>query len=200
MDEVELITGTTVGVRVNEGVVLAAEKRVSYGFYMLSRSGKKVFKINDNIGIASAGLLVDMQMISKILRANLNLYALETKTSPSVRAAAKLLSLILFERRLLPYICELLVGGVDDEGPHLYVLDPWGSLIEDDYAALGTGAKIAIGILEGEYRRDMTLERAKELAVKSIRQAASRDPVSGDGCDVLVISHKSMTEETILFR
>lgn len=201
MSQIELITGTTIGIKVRDGVVLASEKRVAYGFYMLSKSGKKVFKINDNIGIASAGILADMQIISKIIRANLNLYQFEVGIRPTVRAAAKLLSTILFRNRSLPYICELIVGGVDEEGSHLYVLDSWGSLIEDNYAALGTGAKIAIGVIESEYKEDMSIENAKELAIKAIKQAISRDPVSGDGCDLLVITTKGSTiEESILFK
>ncbi len=199
MSEFELLTGTAVGIKVKDGVVLASEKRVAYGFYLLSKSGKKVFKINDKLGLASAGILADMQTIAKIIRADLNLYYLDTKTTPTVRAAAKLLSLILFQSRIMPYICEIMVGGVDDEGPHLFVLDPAGSVIEDDYAALGTGAKIAIGILESLYRPDMSLNEAKELAIKAIKQATSRDPVSGDGCDILVISKEGSYEESIKF-
>ncbi len=198
--EVELITGTTVGVKVSNGVVLAAEKRVSYGFYMMSKSGKKVFKINDTLGIASAGILADMQTVSRVLRTYLNLYTLDTRSRPSVKAAAKLLSILLFQNRILPYICELLVGGIDEEGSHLFVLDPLGSLIEDNYAALGTGAKIAIGILETEYRDDMTIEDAKKLAIKAINHAISRDPVSGDGCDILLITKDGLFEETILLK
>jgi len=199
VSELELLTGTAVGIKVDEGVVLASEKRVAYGFYLMSKSGKKIFKINDRIGVASAGILADMQTITKIIRANLNLYYLDTGRLPSVRSAAKLLSLILFEHRILPYICELMVGGVDDEGSHLFVLDPAGSLIEDNYAALGTGAKIAIGVIESEYRHNMSLDEAKKLAIKAIRQAISRDPTSGDGCDLLVISRSSCVEETIVF-
>ncbi len=199
MSEFELLTGTAVGIKVKDGVVLASEKRVAYGFYLMSKSGKKIFKINERIGVASAGILADMQTVAKIIRANLNLYYLDTGRLPSVRSAAKLLSLILFEHRILPYICELLVGGVDMEGSHLFVLDPAGSLIEDNYAALGTGAKIAIGILESEYKADMSLEDAKRLAVKAIKQAVSRDPTSGDGCDLLVISQSGSNEESIRF-
>jgi len=199
MEIYELLSGTAVGIRAQDGVVLASERRVAYGFYLLSRSGKKVFKINDNIGIAAAGILADMQTVAKIVRADMNLYYLRTKKIPSVRSVAKLLSILLFERRLLPYICEVAVGGIDEEGPHLYVLDPAGSLIEDDYTALGTGAKIAIGILESEYRKDMSVKDARELAIKAIKQAISRDPVSGDGCDILIISKEGSKEDTITF-
>ncbi len=197
MEIYELLSGTAVGIRVQDGVVLASERRVAYGFYLLSKSGKKVFRINDNIGVAAAGILADMQTVTRIIKADMNLYFLRTKKTPLVRSVAKLLSILLFERRLMPCICEVVVGGIDEEGPHIYVLDPAGSLIEDDYTALGTGAKIAIGILESEYRKDMNIKEARELAIKAIRQAVSRDPVSGDGCDVLIISKEGSKEETI---
>ncbi|KUO79173.1 MAG: proteasome subunit beta [Vulcanisaeta sp. JCHS_4] len=193
----ELITGTAVGVRASDGVVLAAEKRVAYGFTMFSRSGKKVFKVNDNIGIASIGILADMQVLTKIAKAYMSLYALDTKTKPSIRSAAKLLSYVLFSNRILPYFVEVLVGGVDDEGSHLFIMDPLGSLIEDDYAAVGTGTKLAIAILESGYRQGMSIKEARDLAIRAINQSISRDPVSGDGIDILTITGNGTTEETI---
>jgi len=193
----ELITGTAVGVRASDGVVLAAEKRVAYGFTMFSRSGKKVFKVNDSIGIASIGILADMQVLTKIAKAYMSLYALDTKTRPSIRSAAKLLSYVLFSNRILPYFVEVLVGGVDDEGSHLFIMDPLGSLIEDDYAAVGTGTKLAIAILESGYRQGMSIKEARDLAIRAINQSISRDPVSGDGIDILTITGNGTTEETI---
>ncbi len=193
----ELITGTAVGIRASDGVVLAAEKRVAYGFTMFSRSGKKVFKVNDNIGIASIGILADMQVLTKIAKAYMSLYALDTKTRPSIRSAAKLLSYVLFANRILPYFVEVLVGGVDDEGPHLFIMDSLGSLIEDDYAAVGTGTKLAIAILESGYKQGMSVKEARDLAVKAISQSISRDPVSGDGIDILTITNNGTNEESI---
>ncbi|MEM3905033.1 MAG: proteasome subunit beta, partial [Sulfolobales archaeon] len=75
------------------------------------------------------------------------------------------------------------------------VMDPLGSLIEDDYAAVGTGAPIAIGVIESEYSKDMSLELAEKLAVKSIKAAISRDAVSGDGVDVVVIGRSRSYEK-----
>lgn len=193
----ELITGTAVGVRASDGVVLAAEKRVAYGFTMFSRSGRKVFRVNDNIGIASIGILADMQVLTKIAKAYMSLYALDTKTRPSIRSAAKLLSYVLFSNRILPYFVEVIVGGVDDDGPHLFIMDSLGSLIEDDYAAVGTGTKLAIAILESGYKQGMSVKEARDLAVRAINQSISRDPVSGDGIDILTITNSGATEETI---
>jgi proteasome beta subunit len=188
------VGATTVGVRVEEGVVLASEKRVSYGFTVTSKSAKKIFKISDHLGIACAGLIGDMQAIARSLRAELRLYELDTNRRMSVRAAAKLLANMLFSQRYMPLMSETLVGGVDDTGSHLFVLDAIGSLIEDDYAALGSGATIAIGILEAGYRKDMNVDEARGLAIKAVRAAIERDALSGDGIDVLAITKKGAEE------
>ncbi|RLE86659.1 MAG: proteasome subunit beta, partial [Thermoprotei archaeon] len=89
------------------------------------------------------------------------------------------------------------VGGVDEEGPHIYVLDPLGAIIEEEYAALGTGAQLAISIIEGEYKRGICLEDARSLALKAVKAAFSRDAVSGDGVDLLVIDNSGVKEEFV---
>lgn len=197
MGEEVQIGATAVGIKVDEGVVLAAEKRVSYGFYTLSTSGKKAFIIDDKLAIASAGIIADMQTLAKILKLNAKAYELETRKKPTVHAMAKLLSVVMFSRRFMPFYAEVLVGGFDEEGPHLIVMDPLGSLIEDNYAALGTGAKVAIAILDANYRKDMPLEEAKRLAVNALKAAIERDPVSGGGVDIVTIDKNGAREEGI---
>ncbi len=188
---------TAVGIKAKDGVVLAADKRVTYGFTLMSKAGKKVFKITDKIGMTSAGFIADMQTIAKNIEAEIRLYELESGFPMSVYSTAKLMSLILYSRRLLPYMVETIVGGVDDKGPHVYILDPIGAVIEDDYAALGTGSQVAIGIIEEGYRDDITLETAQQLAERAIRMAFSRDAVSGDGIDMVIIDEKGCRERFI---
>jgi len=195
-----LIPGaTTVGIVCSDGVILAAEKRVSYGGLVLSRAGKKVFKIADHIGSACAGLVSDMQILVKEVGVYANLFRLETRRPIGVRAAAKVMSNLLFSRRLFPLITQTIVGGVDDEGPSLYVLDVLGSVIPDKYAAVGSGAEIALGVLEEGYRDGMTVEEGKELAVRAIKSAISRDAMSGDGIDFLIITKDGIKEESLKF-
>ncbi|MEM0093756.1 MAG: archaeal proteasome endopeptidase complex subunit beta [Thermofilum sp.] len=192
----EALPGTTVGVRVEEGVVLAAEKRVAYGFYLMSKAGKKVYRILDRIGIASAGLIADMQTLARILEAEMKIYELDAGQPPTVWSAAKLLSYILYERRLFPYYAEMLVGGVDEAGSHLYSLDPIGAVLEENYVAAGTGAQLAISILEASYRRDMSVQEAEQVALKALEAAMKRDAVSGDGIDMLVITRTASHEKS----
>ena len=194
-----VLGATTVGTVCEGGVILAAEKRVSYGYFIMSRGGKKVFKITDYIGAACAGLISDMQILVRELNAYANLYRMDYRRPISVRSAAKVLSNLLFSRRLFPLITQTIVGGVDTEGPSLYTLDPLGSVIPDKFAAVGTGAEIAVGLLEEGYKDGLTVDQAKDLVIRSIKSAISRDTMSGDGADLLIITNEGTKEETIKF-
>lgn len=194
------IGGVTLGIRLEKGVILASEKRVTYGYTILSKSAKKIYTLNDRIGIAFAGLVGDMQTLAKRLRSLIQLYELENRSEMLVRSAAKLLSNILFESRFTPFLTQTLIAGRDSEGFHLFSLDLLGSLLEEDYAAVGSGALIALGILETEYKRDMDLASGVALAKKAIMGALSRDVGSGDGIDLLVIDSNSVREESQLLK
>lgn len=190
---------TTVGVVYRDGVILASEKRVSYGTLVVSKGGKKVFKITDRIGAACAGLVSDMQILVREVEAFANLFSLETGRPISVRSAAKLVSNVLFERRRAPLITQTIVGGIDEEGPSIYVLDVLGSLIPEKYAVVGSGTEIAMGVIEDGYKDDMTMEEAKDSVVRAIKSAISRDVMSGDGIDFLLITKGGIKEESIKF-
>jgi proteasome beta subunit len=190
---------TTVGVVCAGGVILASEKRVTYGHLVMSKGGKKVFKLTNQIGAAYAGLVGDMQVLTREVEAQANLFSMEVGRRISVRATAKLMSNILFNRRYAPLITQTIVGGLDDEGSSLYVLDVLGSLLPDKYAAVGSGTEIAIGVLEEGYKEGLTKEEAKALVIRAVKSAISRDAMSGDGIDFLIITKEGLTEESIKF-
>jgi len=190
---------TTVGVVCQNGVILASEKRVSYGYLVVSKGGKKVFKITDHIGAACAGLVSDMQILVREVEAYANLFSLDVGRSISVRSSAKLMSNLLFGRRLAPLITQTIVGGIDEEEASLYVLDILGSVIPDKYAVVGSGTEIAMGVIEEGYKEDLTMEEAKNLVARAIKSAISRDIMSGDGIDFLLITKDGTREETMKF-
>jgi proteasome beta subunit len=190
---------TTIGVVCRDGVILASEKRVAYGYLVVSKGGKKVFKITDQIGAACAGLVGDMQILVREVEAQANLYNMDVGRRITVRSAAKLMANILFNRRYAPLITQTIVAGLDEEGPSLYVLDVLGSVIPDKYAVVGSGTELAVGVLEEGYKDDMKLKEAKELVTRSIKSAISRDVMSGDGIDFLIITKDGVTEESIKF-
>jgi proteasome beta subunit len=190
---------TTIGVVCQDGVILASEKRVAYGYLVVSKGGKKVFKITDRIGAACAGLVADMQILTREIEAQANLFSMDVGRPISVRAAAKLMANVLFNRRYAPLITQTIVAGLDEEGPSLFVLDVLGSLISDKYAVVGSGTEIAIGVLEEGYKEEMALNDAKELVTRAIKSAISRDVMSGDGIDFLIITKDGIAEESTKF-
>ncbi len=191
---------TTVGLVCSDGVVLASDKRVSWGYLISSKSGRKVFKLTDNIGLAFAGLMSDMQALIREAEAYANLFRLEKGRPITTKAMSKLVSNMLFNRRMMPLLMETLVGGVDPDGPQLFSMDLAGSLIPDDYITAGSGSPIAMGVLEAEYGKGLDCEAGAKLAIKAIKAAIARDAVSGDGIDILVIKAGSAEEKTIPFR
>ncbi|MCS7386919.1 MAG: archaeal proteasome endopeptidase complex subunit beta [archaeon GB-1867-005] len=191
------VGATAVGIVCKDGVVLASEKRVAYGYTIISKVGKKVFKITNHLGMACAGLISDMQVIARSLAAEASLYNLDHKRPMPVRSLAKLLSVILYGQKLIPYLTETIIAGVDSSGPHLYVLDPLGSLIEDKYAAVGSGAALAISIIESNYKPNMDVTDGEKLAIEAVKAAIKRDAISGDGIDVLTITAEGAKEKFV---
>ncbi|MEM0286727.1 MAG: proteasome subunit beta [Nitrososphaerota archaeon] len=189
---------TAVGVVFKDGVILAAEKRLALGTFIMSKGAKKVFPITSNTGAACAGMIADMQVLIRNVQAIIKIREMELRRRITANSVTKLMSVIMFERRLFPLLTQVILGGVDDS-PSIYVLDPLGSVIPDKYACVGSGTELAIGILESEYRDDMSESEAKNLALKAIKASVQRDSASGDGVDMLVITKDGSKEETIAF-
>jgi proteasome beta subunit len=189
---------TAVGITFSEGVVLAAEKRVSYGNFVINKNTKKTFLVTEHVGAACAGMIADMQVLVRQVGALAKIRKLETRRNVAPNSIAKLMSVIMFERRFFPLLTQVIVGGIIDK-PSIYTLDPVGSVLPDDYAAVGTGAEMALGVLDSEFKKQNTQEKARELAIKAIKSSVQRDSASGDGIDVIVTTSSGHTEETMSF-
>jgi len=186
---------TAVGITFDGGIVLASERRISYGNFVVSKSTKKTFKITDFVGACCAGMVADMQVLAMQMRALTKVRKLELKREIPPNSVAKMMSSLMYERRFYPLLTQVIVGGVDGDAA-IYTLDPLGSVLPDDYAAVGTGAEMALGVLDQEYKKGMKEKDAVTLAVKSIKSAIMRDSASGDGIDVLVIDKNGAREST----
>ncbi len=190
---------TTVGLVCKDGVLLASERRYSYGTFVMSKVAKKVFRITDNIGVACAGIIGDMQVLAREALAYMNIYRYERGREGTVKNAAKVMVNLLTSRRMLPYLAQTIIGGVDEGKPDLYVLDPIGSVLGDKFAAVGTGAEVAMGVLESEYRDGLSVEEAKPIIMRAVKSAVARDISSGDGLDLMIITHTGIKEEAMKF-
>jgi len=188
---------TALGMIYNDGVILAADRRASYGTFILSKNARKVFKITDTIGLSSAGVISDTQTIVREAKYGASMFKLQTNREMNAKALAKLISNILFSNRLAPLLTQLIVGGFDKGEKSILVLDALGSIIEDKYAAAGSGSELALGILEATYREGMSYDDAKAQVLKTIRSSLERDSASGNGIDMLFISKEKAWEEFV---
>jgi len=186
---------TAVGITFNDGVVFASERRIAYGNFVVSKTTKKTFVITPHVGAACAGLVADMQILSLQIAALAKIRRMEIKRDVPPNTIAKMMSNMMYERRFFPLLTQVIVGGLVDK-PTIYTLDPLGSVLPDDYAAVGTGAEMALGVLDPQYKKDLTEAQAVELAVKSVRAASMRDSASGDNIDVLVMNKDGVKETT----
>ncbi len=131
---------TAVGISYNDGIVIASERRIAYGNFVVSKNTKKTFVLTPKVGAACAGLVADMQILSLQITALAKIRLMETRQDVPPNTVAKMMSNLMYERRFFPLLTQVIVGGVVDK-PTIYTLDPHGSVLPDDYAAVGTGAR-----------------------------------------------------------
>jgi len=186
--EPRIIHGTTtVGLRARDGVVLAADKRASQGYYVAHRRVKKIVVIDDRLAMTTAGLVADAQILASHLSMVVKRYKLEYGVPMRVKAIASYLALILNSSKYFPYEVQLLLGGYDTE-PHLYAFTWFGDYFEEKYTVTGSGSQVAVGVLENGYREDLGVDEAVNIAVEAVRSAIRRDVFTGEAVDVAVIT------------
>ena len=134
-----------------------------------------------------------MQILSLQIAALAKIRKMELKRDVPPNSVAKMMSNMMYERRYFPLLTQVIVGGVVDK-PILYTLDPLGSVLPDEYAAVGTGAEMALGVLDPQFKENMSESEAVDLAKKAVRSAALRDSASGDGIDIMVITSDGIKE------
>ncbi len=191
---------TTVAAVCNDGVIMATDTRATMGNYVASKHAKKVYQITDQLAMTIAGGVAAAQRVVDILKVNAKLYYLEKGRPMPVAAAAMLVSNILFSNRAVgaPLPLQALIGGMDLTGPHVFNLDPYGSLTEEKMVSTGSGSPFAYGVLEDRYKEDSTVAEMAPIVVKAVDSAMKRDVASGDNFDVAVITSdgfKELSEE-----
>lgn len=179
---------TTLGVICKDGVILASDTRVTMGYYVAHKCGKKVYKIDDHLGMTIAGTVADAQKVVDILTANAQLYKINMNRPLPVSSAARIVANLLFSARYMPLSTQVLIGGVDETGPHIFNLDPYGSLTEEKSVATGSGSPLAYGVLEDQYKEDMLIKDMLPIIVKAVQSAMKRDVASGNNYNIIVIN------------
>ena len=178
---------TTVGIKAKDGVVLCADMRASAGYFIANNNTMKIQKIDEHAGMTMAGGVADAQNITDILRYHANIHRIEKQEPIPIKSLTRLTSLIFHQNRGYPFIADILVGGYDNAGPALFNIDMFGSVEEKTYVTTGSGSPVAYGLLEEEYRDDLTVEEAKVIALRAVKAAITRNIGTGDGINVSII-------------
>ncbi len=190
-DEKVLKTGTTtVGIVCEDGVVVASDKRATMGFFIASKNFQKIYPITKRIVMTTAGSAGDAQSLARLLTVQLKLFSMENGKEPSVNATATFLANLLVAHKFYPYFVQLLVGGIDEKGNHLFSIDMLGGVSEEKVASTGSGSPIAYGVLEQGYSENMKIVDGQKLAAKAVAAAMRRDAASGEHVEVWTVTKK----------
>lgn len=196
MEEVLKTGTTTVGIKCKDCIILGADKRATAGHFIAGKKVDKVIPINDYMAVTTAGTVSDIQLLVKLIKAELKLKEIRSNRKPSVKEGANLLAGMVYSNirkmSMIPGVSHFLVGGFDKEG-HLYDLYPDGSISDiDDFVSSGSGSMMAYGTLENDYKENLSEEEGINLVVKALNAALQRDSASGQGVDVFVINKKGV--------
>ena len=178
---------TTVGIKAKDGVVLCADMRASAGYFIANNNTMKIQKIDDHAGMTMAGGVADAQNITDVLRYHANIHRIQNQEPISIKSLTRLTSLIFHQNRGYPFMADILVGGFDNYGPALFNIDMFGSVEEKSYVTTGSGSPVAYGLLEEEYKEDVTVDGAKIIALRAVKAAITRNIGTGDGINVAII-------------
>ncbi len=188
---------TTIGIVCSDGVVLGADTRVTGDTFIFNSEARKVWKIDNNMAITIAGGVGDAQEIIRMLKAQNEIYKMNENRPMSPKSATSLLSIILQQNKMMPFMVQLMVGGVDGDAPQLYSIDPVGGYSDESkFAATGSGMFTALGYIEDAYKKGLTARDAVKLVAKALSIAMKRDSATGDGILVAAITKSGYTEYT----
>jgi len=186
---------TTVGLVCKDGIILATESRATMGFLIASKDAKKIYQIDDLVGMTTAGSVGDAQRIVKIIQVESKLYKMRRQENMTIKGISSLLSNLLSGSRYYPFMVQLIIGGVDKNGPNIYSLDALGGQLEETGAvATGSGSPIVYGILEDRYKKNLSIDDGIELAIRALHNAIKRDAASGNGIKVVKITSEGYVE------
>jgi len=209
LDKNILKTGTSlVGLVCKEGVVMAGDRKATAGGQIvMSKNAKKVVQLNDYIVVSGTGVSSDIDMLQKLITAELKLKELKDKRRPTVKEAANLIAMIAYKNirqpSMIAFIAGTMVGGYNEDGTsELYSIEPAGSVmrVEDYDANFSSGMPYILGLLERQYKKDLSIEEGTKLAIESIKSSSQRDTASGHGVDVFTITKegiKHVSKQTV---
>ncbi len=195
-----LSTGTSlVGIVCKDGIVMASDRKVTFdGRVVANKDFEKTERVNDYLVMSMAGTVSDAQVNKKVIAAQLRLKELQEKKRPTIRECASFIAMMKFQniRRpsMIPAIVGNLVGGINDDGTtELYNIGADGSINKiKNYDAAGSGTMYIWGLLERQYKQNLSVQEGIHLANEALKSSSERDAASGSGIDVFTITKEGI--------
>jgi len=186
-----LKTGTTtIGMKYKDGVIVATESQATAGTFVASTRAQKLFKVNEMSAATMSGSVADCQFVINQIRALSNVREIETGKVPSVKYIANLVKNIIYSGRGY-YLALMIIAGYSEEEKQgtLYGIDFIGTLFEEDtFLSYGSGSPYALGVIEAEWKVNMTEKQAVDLTKKALTSAVTRDAASGSKFQIVKIT------------
>lgn len=166
--------GTLIGIKAKDGVVLAVEKIVNSKL-LVPGANKRIQTIDRHIGVAYSGLLPDGRHFVNRGRDEARSHSNIYKTPVGVPLLLDRLGLYVQNytcyNSVRPFGVVAIVGGVDEKGPHLYMVEPSGAFWGYTGAAAGKGRQTAKSELEKLDFAELSMHDAVKHAARIIHQA-----------------------------
>lgn len=166
--------GTSIGIKAKDGIVLAVEKIVNSKLLVPGKN-KRIQTIDRHIGVAYSGLLPDGRHFVNRGRDEAQSFRSIYKTAVLVPHLMDRLGIYVQNytcyNSVRPFGIVSIVGGVDENGPHLYMIEPSGTYWGYNGAATGKGRQSAKSELEKLDFESLTVSEAVKHAAKIIHQA-----------------------------
>jgi len=192
---------TAIGIQTQEGVLLAVEKRVESKL-MISSSMPKVFEIEKHVGAVYSGLQADGRTLVDFARVQAQNYWFTYDEPIPVKSLTRTVAdhMMSFagtdddddedhKKMSRPFGVAILLAGVDENGPSLYVIDPSGTIVKYLAVAVGAGGESATTVLQGRYAKSMSLREAEDLAAEILKQVMEAK-VGIDNIEFALVSSK----------
>jgi len=159
-----------VGIKSKEGVVIAVEEKPRK--LQISDVAQKIFQIDDHVGVAAAGYIPDARSQVDNARffsqSNKLIYDEPVEVETIAKHLADQSQQYTQYAGVRPFGVSLILGGVVNKEPKVYLTDPSGTYISYDAIAIGSGSDQVTDFLEKSYTSDLSLDDASALAVASI--------------------------------
>lgn len=174
---------TSIGIKCSEGIVLAVDKRTTSNL-VEATSIEKIFKIDEHIGAATSGLVADARALVERARVEAQInkitYSEPIRVDSLSKKLCDMLQMYTQNGGVRPFGSALIIGGVYDGSCKLFETDPSGALIEYKATAIGSGRSAAMDIFEDQYKDDMNLNEAINLALTAINEATEHETTANN--------------------